>query len=233
MKDKRNWVGVALSITWLVIAAGIFSTNTHPDKLNEWGDFFAGFSAPLAFLWLVIGYLQQGEELKNNTEMLRLQAEELKHSTDALRLQAEELKNSVEQQTQLVAVSREQVQLDLQVIAEERERRRAMARPKFVAERTSSIESHGVRRHHLKVTNVGPVATEVEITISPDAEVANARYSSFGPHHEFKSSITYATDADYKLRIKYVDSDGVPGEVLFPILVSRNNMQIAAPQRTE
>ncbi|MFW1736650.1 hypothetical protein ACG94V_17980 [Acinetobacter sp. ULE_I001] len=66
-------------------------------KPNEWGDFLAGTFAPLAFMWLVFGYRQQGEELKQNTE--------------ALKLQAEELKNSVEQQKQLVKVT--QVELEL------------------------------------------------------------------------------------------------------------------------
>lgn len=46
-------------------------------QLNEKGDFLAGIFSPLAFLWLVFGYLQQGKELKQNTEALRLQAEEL------------------------------------------------------------------------------------------------------------------------------------------------------------
>lgn len=58
---------------------------------NEWGDFFAGVSAPLAFLWLVIGYFQQGEELGQNTKALEQQEK-------ALQLQVDELKQSVEQQ---------------------------------------------------------------------------------------------------------------------------------------
>jgi hypothetical protein len=33
--------------------------------LNEIGDFFAGIFGPIAFLWLVIGYLMQNKELKN------------------------------------------------------------------------------------------------------------------------------------------------------------------------
>lgn len=55
---------------------------------NEVGDFLAGVFGPLAFLWLVFGYYQQGEELK--------------HSVKALKLQAEELRNSVEQQREMV-----------------------------------------------------------------------------------------------------------------------------------
>ncbi|WP_052535404.1 hypothetical protein [Candidatus Phaeomarinobacter ectocarpi] len=42
-------------------------------ELNELGDFLAGLFAPLALLWLVLGFFQQGEEL-------RLQAKELHES---------------------------------------------------------------------------------------------------------------------------------------------------------
>lgn len=44
---------------------------------NEWGDFLAGTVSPLALIWLVAGYLQQGKELKQNTEALMLQHKEL------------------------------------------------------------------------------------------------------------------------------------------------------------
>ncbi len=47
-------------------------------RLGEFGDFFAGVFAPLAFLWFVIAVLMQREELRQNSEALRLQAAELK-----------------------------------------------------------------------------------------------------------------------------------------------------------
>lgn len=40
---------------------------------NSMGDFFAGFFAPLAFLWLVLGYLQQGNELRFQSDQIRAQ----------------------------------------------------------------------------------------------------------------------------------------------------------------
>jgi hypothetical protein len=58
-------------------------------ELNEIGDLAAGVFGPLAFLWLILGYLQQGKELRA--------------STDALKLQAQELNNSVTQQEMMVA----------------------------------------------------------------------------------------------------------------------------------
>ncbi|WP_421526342.1 hypothetical protein [Pseudomonas yamanorum] len=51
-------------------------------KLNEIGDFLAGAFGPPAFLWLVLGYIQQGRELKVSSKALNLQAAELKHSVE-------------------------------------------------------------------------------------------------------------------------------------------------------
>lgn len=62
--------------------------------LNEFGDFFAGVFGPVAIFWLILGFHQQGKELKQSTE--------------ALRLQATELNNSVAQQKELVNVTNEQ-----------------------------------------------------------------------------------------------------------------------------
>lgn len=66
--------------------------------LNELGDFLAGAFGPLAIFWLVLGFFQQGQELRN--------------SVATLELQAKELANSVEQQRELVNVSRKQFEND-------------------------------------------------------------------------------------------------------------------------
>ena len=62
-------------------------------ELNEIGDLSAGIFGPVAFLWLVLGYMQQGRELKISSE--------------ALQMQAAELKESVEQQKSLVEAQHE------------------------------------------------------------------------------------------------------------------------------
>ncbi|MDC4990929.1 hypothetical protein OHW12_15595 [Acinetobacter baumannii] len=56
---------------------------------NELGDFLAGVFAPLAFLFLYLGYKQQGFELQQNTQALNLQAAELKNSVEQQRLLVE------------------------------------------------------------------------------------------------------------------------------------------------
>jgi len=58
-------------------------------KPNEWGDFLAGTFAPIAFLWLIFGYIQQGKELEQNTRALELQAEELKQMVEAQRMEVD------------------------------------------------------------------------------------------------------------------------------------------------
>jgi hypothetical protein len=62
-------------------------------ELNAIGDLSAGIFGPVAFLWLVLGYVQQGRELKISSE--------------ALHMQAVELRDSVEQQKSLVAAQHE------------------------------------------------------------------------------------------------------------------------------
>jgi hypothetical protein len=208
MRDRKFAIGIGVSVAWIGVAVWMAITLERPTKLNEWGDFIAGFSAPLAFFWLVLGYLQQGEELKNNTEALRLQAEELKHSTDALKLQAEELRNSVEQQSQLVAVSREQMALEISTLEEERSRRAKHARPKFIARRQSSVGSGGVKHHVLEITNVGSQVTGVDIAISPAGEASPQRFEIFGREHTYTATLRYVTDADYIVDLTYFDADG-------------------------
>ena len=79
---KTTLFGTIISITWLAFFVLLlyFKRSTLDQlSLNEWGDLFGGFMAPLAFIWLVLGYIQQGEELRLNTEALKAQQEELQN----------------------------------------------------------------------------------------------------------------------------------------------------------
>jgi hypothetical protein len=95
-------VGKFLAITGIVLTVvyAVFTWWLIGDRfptlrvmdLNEVGDFLAGAFGPLAILWLVLGFFQQGIELRQGT--------------DALRLQAKELNNSVAQQCEMVAAQK-------------------------------------------------------------------------------------------------------------------------------
>jgi hypothetical protein len=81
MENKRFWIGGLTTLAWIAVYCGLtFKSGVPPMHPNEWGDWCAGLAAPVAFGWLVLGYLQQGDELRQSTEALRLQAEELKQS---------------------------------------------------------------------------------------------------------------------------------------------------------
>ncbi|WP_227609490.1 hypothetical protein [Acinetobacter sp. CS-2] len=85
IKDNLGMVLITIiSISYLYLSCNFIINldEFNSLKLNEKGDFLAGVFSPLAFLWLVYGYLQQGRELKQNTESLRLQAIELRNSVE-------------------------------------------------------------------------------------------------------------------------------------------------------
>jgi len=217
MKDKRFRFGVIVSVVWVGVAVYFLFTKSHPTELNAWGDFIAGFSAPLAFLWLVLGYMQQGDELR--------------HSTEALRLQAEELKNSVEQQSQLVAVSREQMQMEMQVIEEERNRIRENGRPRFVARRSTSIFD-GMHQHHtLEIINVGNIAGDVTFEVLPHDSNRPQRFGAFGRDAKYVNTIQYVTDADYQVRISYTDANGTYGVSQIDFQMSRQDLTTEPARR--
>jgi len=103
----RITVGWIVTICWIFIwSRFLFLDFEKASKMlfNEWGDFFAGISAPLAFLWLVIGYFQQGEELGQNTKALEQQEK-------ALQLQVDELRQSVEQQNKSAIALNKQTEI--------------------------------------------------------------------------------------------------------------------------
>ncbi|MFC0179030.1 hypothetical protein [Thorsellia kenyensis] len=122
-------IGSILSFIFVIVLLVIIFCTDILEKnekmtLNELGDFLAGAFSPLAFLWLVIGYMMQGKELKLNRQMLELQAEELKNNNQALLLQAKELANSVKAQNELVEQSKEQIELERAKLEEEKEKER-------------------------------------------------------------------------------------------------------------
>lgn len=113
-------LGGATSVVYIfamLIWAWSQSNDLRTLKPNEFGDLLAGIFSPLAFLWLVLGYFQQGKELKA--------------SVKALELQGKELKNSVEQQRALVDVSTKQLEADFEARAEEEAVAEHQAQPRF------------------------------------------------------------------------------------------------------
>ncbi|HFG2491826.1 hypothetical protein OW666_11505 [Acinetobacter baumannii] len=90
----KSWIFWAIIYGLLILAYNLAFIFLDPEKKvlltsNELGDFLAGVFAPLAFLFLYLGYKQQGRELQQNTHALNLQAQELQNSVEQQRLLAE------------------------------------------------------------------------------------------------------------------------------------------------
>ena len=103
MNQKSLYWGMGITAVWLavIIAFWIFGGLKPPSSLNELGDFLAGIVAPIAFLWLILGYVQQGKQLDQNTKALEQQER-------ALQLQIDEMRESVKQQKELVQIQEKQ-----------------------------------------------------------------------------------------------------------------------------
>lgn len=111
-------IGVLLTLTYLAVLWWLTGDQLHLLKgkqLNEIGDFLAGAFGPVAILWLVLGFFQQGIELRQGTI--------------ALNFQGEELKNAVEQQRLLADVSLKTLEHEREVRRQEVIRYRQSLRP--------------------------------------------------------------------------------------------------------
>jgi hypothetical protein len=135
-------------------------------ELNNFGDFLAGAFGPLAIFWLILGFFQQGAELRNSVETLKLQANELKES--------------VNQQKEIARIANEQFALQQEEFVSSLKAAQERVEPKFIV-LYRGIEDRGYiakqreepLRHVLEVTNVGGTACEVTLslgygTLEPD-----------------------------------------------------------------
>lgn len=101
-------VGWVLTFFWMIIIFCLLIKKPLPSSLNEMGDFIAGMSSPLAFLWVVVGYYQ-------SQQALVMQAEELSQNTKALAAQVEEMKKTTEiQEEQLLEMKQQYAELGIQ-----------------------------------------------------------------------------------------------------------------------
>lgn len=171
-------------------------------KPNELGDFLAGTFGPLAFFWLICGYLQQGVELKQNTE--------------ALRLQVEELRNSVEHQRELADVAREQLKSDAEELAHRRERARRDALPVFdavIAWNFDGIMNATFVR--MTITNTGNFVRDVSIhvpMVMENFEPAIVRHWEIGAEHLFAWDVPADRNpVPFEMTLGFVDQLGNHG----------------------
>ncbi|MDK1025399.1 MAG: hypothetical protein QGD92_14365, partial [Gammaproteobacteria bacterium] len=92
-RDWRIWLGLVLTFTYLIII-GIYVSgvigwqNFFREPIELVGSFLEGAFAPLAFLWLVIGYFLQKKELTLNTQAISKQNEVIRQSAEQAVIQS-------------------------------------------------------------------------------------------------------------------------------------------------
>lgn len=106
-KNQGRWLyvvgGVFTFIYLAVLATYSFASwaEIRAMQPNNLGDFLAGAFSPMAFAWLVLGFIQQGIELRQNSAALILQAEELrsaaKHAGDMVELQRKDFELRIQE----------------------------------------------------------------------------------------------------------------------------------------
>lgn len=97
--DWRIWFGLSVSVLWLIVLSLYINgtvgwANIQNSRIDIMGNFLEGAFAPLAFLWLVIGYFLQKKELAQNTAAIKMQYVEIQKSATQATIQAEAIRAS-------------------------------------------------------------------------------------------------------------------------------------------
>lgn len=92
-RDWRTWFGLASTISWLWLGVLYIDANVGWERFatqpaDALGSFLEGAFAPLAFLWFVIGFFLQQNELRHNNRAIRLQYDEMRRATQHAEVQA-------------------------------------------------------------------------------------------------------------------------------------------------
>lgn len=190
--------GFILTSIWFCLFVLFVADNWTAAKalpLNAWGDFLAGLSAPLALLWLVIGYFQQGEELKLNTEALKAQQQELSNQVRETAILAGNSERQAIAAEQMVLVSKDD-------IARTGMRDRAEAQPIF---RPNGGGSSNGAHYATRVLNAGATVTDLELITSEgiDGHISRPAVLESGSDTTFKFS--NVVHHPYNFRVKYTD----------------------------
>lgn len=191
---KGFWFGVIISVTYCV---GLYLTVNQlglniMTSWNEFGDFLSGAFSPLAFLWLILGYLQQQKELQQNTR--------------ALELQASELKNSVDQYKEMVDVARQQLISDRELSLQQQELRELENKPDIsVKDANYTMRIGGDLQYEWPIYNDGREARNVLIQFTPSL----GRWDKV----EFKK----LSESSIKLPLNSVKVESIPRELSMTI----------------
>lgn len=210
--SRIGLVGTGVYI--VVLSATLFTLykwdwiSVTPLELNQVGDLLAGLFGPLAIFWIVLGFFQQGEELRN--------------SVNTLELQAKELALSVEQQRELVEVTRDTLEHERSVVEQNKVLEIDRLKPKpLVMMKTAMIV--GTKEHYsLVITNAGSGVAGVKVYLKMAEKTIRSfdfPYWDKGQRIEDGSIFFHAEkiDQELDLSIDYHDNQNARVELLYKL----------------
>lgn len=199
---------------------------------NNIGDFLAGAFSPLAFAWLVLGFIQQGIELRQNSA--------------ALSLQAEELRSAAEHAGAMVELQRKEFDLRIQELEDARrkaEHAAASAKKKEEEEIVKRMQPRfgiGLAQRNRQerelvngtLKNYGPGCTNVKIYMEPIHGVLSLlgtpEFETFPSQieHPIVFRCESAEPRTQPLTIKYTDAGGNERQMNFVVSVVDDGLSI-------
>ena len=180
-------------------------------KLNEVGDLSAGVFGPVAFLWLVLGYVQQGRELKV--------------SSDSLVRQASELGRNVQQQIRIVELQERQLESQAEASVRQEMQFRLMVEPNFQLYATSGGFRNGACYRDFSLCNIGADSQKLVVSVNSSAPPRVLKKAQV-LRRDGETKFTYEFGLDgfpcsFNISAKYVNSVGYHGIQSFMIKCSR------------
>ncbi len=234
MSRTLSALGILITVAYLGLLLFVFggrAADIYAMKPNEIGDFLAGIFGPLAILWLILGFFQQGIELRQNTRALH-------HQEEALQAQVSELQNSVQQQKELVDVAKRQLEEARNAWSQEMQEKFDSQKPVFVlTDVFSSFDEHIASGKSLadrsylnkpeyvaKFRNIGGPARDVSIQFSEgiDHDRNSPNVASLVLHGEVMECgfhTKLASDKDANITIECEDIRGFPRREHFAFTV--------------
>jgi hypothetical protein len=118
-RDWRIWFGLTSTLFWLCLGLlyvafviGFRDFVTQP--ADALGGFLEGAFAPLAFLWLVLGFFLQQRELRTNNQAIHAQYEQMRRTAESSEIQARAIRaNALHQQQETTMMIADRVHRQL------------------------------------------------------------------------------------------------------------------------
>jgi hypothetical protein len=197
---SKTVVGLCATATYLAAVATymmIYQRDVSSMPPPDLAEFLAGTFSPLAFFWLVLGFFQQGEELRNTAGALWLQGEELRHS--------------VQQQRRLVCAQEAQLTFDRDVLEFDRAETRRQAKPAFIFTHAGPVPEGNSAFTHARLLNRGATCTDFRMQIG--AATVNRPLFEAGEGHEILVDIPHEPlSGRGEYTASFVDALGSIGE---------------------